>query len=396
MADPLELRYADILGESSMRVLHITNWYPHAQDPLGCLFVKRHIDALRISGEHDVWQVCVRHTRRWGWRSKPLHADREFRLDGPFRSYWLIEQLSFLLLLWAWITRDRSRTYDLVNIVIAYPNATRITLLRRLFGVPVTLTEHWTAYHFSFRATGRGLDRIRNIFRHGVPVVVVSRSLAADIERFSGGHEIPFHIVDNVVDERFSHTASAMMEPGRFFAIGGLRPPKRMDVLLEAIARARAAGFPASLRIAGIGEQLHALRAQAHALGIADHVAFLGEVDAQHVATELRAAHALLHASEHETYSVVCAEALCCGTPVVASAVGPVPTFVNTGNGALVDSNAAELWAHTITTEWDRLLAIDRASIATTMRERTSAVNVGRAFNGILRSIVERSASRAR
>lgn len=373
-----------------MRVLHITSWYPHRHDALECLFVPRQVEALRRLGEHDVWHITARHAPYWRWSGWPLRADRELRLHAPIPWWYVIERLSFVFILWAWLTRDRSRKYDLVNFIVAYPNAVSIRWLHRLFGVPVSITEHWTAYHFSFRSQARGLDRIRRIFHHRVPVIVVSQVLADDIARFSGARDIPFHIVDNVVEpEHFHRDPAVPTEPGRFFAIFGLRPPKRPEVLIEAVGLLRAQGRLARLRIAGYGpmkEELERLIAQRDLTGT---VELLGGIDAGAAADEMRRAHALLHATDHETYSVVCAEALCCGTPVIASAVGPVPTFVGEANGALVDRNDAATWAATIAAQWDRLLRVDRDAVAGGMRERTRPETVGRRFDAILRSIID-------
>jgi glycosyltransferase involved in cell wall biosynthesis len=310
-------------------------------------------------------------------------------LHAPIRWWYVIERISFLLIVWAWLTRDRSRRYDLVNFIVAYPNATSVRWLRWMFGVPVTITEHWTAYHFSFRSNAKGLDRIRRIFHHRVPVIVVSQVLADDIARFSGARDIPFHIVDNVVDpEVFHRDPEVTPEPGRFFAIFGLRPPKRPEVLIEAMARLRAQGRKVKLRIAGYGPMKEELERLITQLGLEGTVELLGGVDAPTAATEMQKAHALLHATDHETYSVVCAEALCCGTPVIASAVGPLPTYVGDRNGALVERNDAATWASTIAGEWDRSLGLDRGAVSEHMRDRTHPRSVGRRFEAILRSIL--------
>jgi hypothetical protein len=47
-----------------------------------------------------------------------------------------------------------------------------------------------------------------------------------------------------------------------------------------------------------------------------------------------------------------------------------------------------DAWVAVIGANWDRLLAMDRAVVATGMRERTQAPTVGRAYDAILRSVI--------
>jgi glycosyltransferase involved in cell wall biosynthesis len=84
---------------------------------------------------------------------------------------------------------------------------------------------------------------------------------------------------------------------------------------------------------------------------------------------------------------VVCAEALCCGTPVIASRVGGIPSFVNEGNGELVDANDAGTWAATIERSAVRIAAMDRGTIAREAGARFEASRVGAQLDAILRHV---------
>lgn len=381
-----------------MRHLHITNWYPSAREPWAAPFIERQVKALRTQGEHDLWHVQVVHGPRWRLIRKPgtttaSPPDRTFLLVAPVRRWYIIEWLTFLLIAWAWITRPRGRHYASVDLIIAYPSGVRITWLKRLFRRPVVFTEHWSAYHFDFHGASKGVDRARRIFTHGVPVVCVSQALADDIRTFARVPSLETPIIDNVVDvERFAPADGTAFEEGRFFAVSLWRRPKRPEVMVEALALLRRQGRPARLRLAGDGPELEPMRALIARLGLDAHVDLLGRLAPERIADEMRRAHALWHCSDYETFSVVCAEALCCGTPVITSRVGGIPGFVDADNGTLVEANDPEVWARSVDAAWDIVRYMDRPAIAARMRDRFCERTVGRRFQAVLDEVATHTA----
>lgn len=372
-------------------VLHIALWYPNKNVPQEAPFVERHVRALEPHAHGTVWHIDVRHADRWHLLRESTVADRTLVLFCPVKRWLLIEWMASLLIIWAWVTRDRRVPIDLVNFHVAYPNCAWIRTLRALMRRPMVITEHYSAYHFKFHGTGEGMRRIKRIFQAGVPVIAVSRALAEDIRTFVGPPEPRFFTVDNAVDtELFKPDAGIAPEPGRFFALAGWRKPKRPDVLIEALARLRAQGMNARLRLGGEGPMDADIRERIRSLGLQDHVDLLGLLAPEAVALEMQRAHAFLHASDYETYSAVCAEALCCGTFTIASNVGGIPEFLSWKSGHLVEHNDPQEWAQVIKNEWERALTADRISIAQPMAERCDARAVGRRYFGILQQIVAR------
>lgn len=372
-----------------LRVLHIAGWYPNVHGPHETPFIPRHIEATRPWCTNTVWHIEVRPGDRWRFTRKNLGADRTYLLETGTKSYLLLEWLATFLIIWAWITRDRSEGHDLVNFHIAYPNCTHSGLLRKVMRLPFVITEHWSAYHTKFNAAKKGTHRIKRIFHQGDRVIVVSEALANDVAGFVGPPRPDLHVVDNAIDpNEFHPLPGTKIQEGIFFTIAGWRVPKRPDVLLEAVAVLRDEGKSIRLRIAGNGPKMPAMLEQIEALGLKDHVDLLGILDAQAVASEVRGAHALVHCSDYETYSAVCAEALCCGTPVVASRVGGIPEFLTSDLGFLVNTNTAADWADTLRSAWKPLLEMDRGLISEKMSARANKDSVGRAYVAVLRKAI--------
>ncbi|MCC6576304.1 MAG: glycosyltransferase [Flavobacteriales bacterium] len=370
-----------------MHVLHIVGWYPNHLKPFETPFIERHVRALDPLCTNTVWHIDVRQGRRWGLHRRSLRADRTLVLTTPLRRWLLLEWLATALVLWAWATRPRSMRCDVIDFHIPYPNCARLDLLRRVMRRPMVITEHWSIYRLGLKSGARGLDRIRRIFHQGVPLIVVSRALADDILDFAGPPHPPVHQVANAVDTALFSPDGSAREPGRFFAIATWRYPKRPVLLVETIALLRARGRDARLRIAGGGDELPAIREAIVRSGMQDHVTLIGQAAPEAAAAEMRRAHALLHASDYETFSAVCTEALCCGTPVVASHVGGIREYLTPALGTPVARNSAEEWAGAIDRDWDRLLALRPEALAEAIRPLVDARLVAERYVAALRTV---------
>lgn len=370
-----------------MHVLHIVGWYPNHLKPFETPFIERHVRALDPLCTNTVWQLDVRQGDRWSLHRRSLKADRTLIISTPMRRWLLVEWMATVLILWAWLTRDRRRRIDVINFHIAYPNCARLGLLRRVMRRPMVITEHWSIYRLGFKSGAKGLDRIRRIFHLGVPLITVSRALADDILTFAGPPHPPVHLVANAVDTRLFSPDGGRREPGRFFALATWRHPKRPVLLVEAIALLRARGRDARLCIAGGGTELPAVEEAIVRTGMREHVTLIGQATPEAAAEEMRRAHALLHASDYETFSAVCAEALCCGTPVVASHVGGIREYLTPALGIPMSENNPEAWASAIDRDWDRLLALDRSALATSINPLVDAHLVAGRYLTVLRSV---------
>ncbi|HET8594158.1 MAG TPA: D-inositol-3-phosphate glycosyltransferase [Intrasporangium sp.] len=138
--------------------------------------------------------------------------------------------------------------------------------------------------------------------------------------------------------------------------VGRIQPLKAPDVLLRAVHRLVAAdpGRRRTLHVAVLGgpsgsglSHPHQLEDLAVELGIGDLVHFVKPVPRPVLADWYRAADLVCMPSHSESFGLVAIEAEACGTPVVAAAVGGLPTAVGDG-GVLVPTHEPGHWADTI------------------------------------------------
>jgi D-inositol-3-phosphate glycosyltransferase len=133
--------------------------------------------------------------------------------------------------------------------------------------------------------------------------------------------------------------------------VGRIQPLKAPDVLLRAAAALPRDIGPVEIVVLGApsGSGLATptwLSGLAEHLDIAGRVRFVPPVDRSTVADYYRAADLTVVPSYNESFGLVALESQACGTPVVAAAVGGLPTAVADGvSGVLVDGHDPEQWA---------------------------------------------------
>jgi glycosyltransferase involved in cell wall biosynthesis len=107
--------------------------------------------------------------------------------------------------------------------------------------------------------------------------------------------------------------------------VGQLIPMKGVDVLLRALARFPSEGHP-RLKLAYHNAELEPdMRALARELGLEGSVELCGALSPEALSEAYAGADLLVHPSHAEALPSVITEAMLCGLPVVASAVGGIP-----------------------------------------------------------------------
>lgn len=122
--------------------------------------------------------------------------------------------------------------------------------------------------------------------------------------------------------------------PVRIVGVGYLLPAKRWDRLLVATLELKRRGFNCPIQIAGDGPLLGALEQQAHNLGVADRVTFLGHVD--DIPRLVAHATFLVHTADNEGCPNAVMEAMACGRAVAATDAGDIPSLIEDGTTGFV------------------------------------------------------------
>jgi len=155
----------------------------------------------------------------------------------------------------------------------------------------------------------------------GVPMEVISRSTADDFVARGLPRE-RMHVVYVGIDlARYAPAADEGPEEApTLLALGRIRKYKRLDLVVDAVARLARERHPRlRLVIAGSGNHEPALREHVRRTGAAELVTFAGRVSEEEKVRLYRRAWALVMTSPKEGWGLTCLEAEACGTPVIAS-----------------------------------------------------------------------------
>jgi glycosyltransferase involved in cell wall biosynthesis len=145
------------------------------------------------------------------------------------------------------------------------------------------------------------------------------------------------------------------------------------------------------LRIGGFGPQEKQIINYIEQKDLGKSVEYIGALKPKEIAEEMNKAMAFLHCSKYETFSVVCAEALSCGTPVIASAVGGVTEIVEESSGILVQDNTKADWIKALSSFINSSDSYNSKSISEKTAKRFSERKVGKNYMSVITDTLDQS-----
>lgn len=257
--------------------------------------------------------------------------------------------LSFSSYALRWLAAHRGE----IQVVHSHEMLSPLTIgltARRLLGMALVVNPHRGGYLgdvYKLRTRRRFSGRLRLAMarRDGDAFISVSKEISAELESVGVArqkiHFIPYALdtavyrpLDSAGRERLRLELD--LEPGIWACFAGrLVPEKGLDGLLRAWAEGLADMPKVRLLIVGDGEERPGLEALAARLGLENRVRFSGAVPES--LPYLQASDLYVQPSFTEGLPIAVLEAMACGLPAVASAVGGVTDLLRDGqNGLLV------------------------------------------------------------
>lgn len=327
-------------------VLVFTSVFPNAAEPRRGLFVRERM--FRVARRLPLavvapvpWFPLQGLIRLWRPSFRPLPERRELQsgvevlhprfLSVPGLFKWA-DGLAMALSCLPTLRRLRKGfDFGVIDSHFAYPDGYAATLLGRWLGKPVTITLRGTEVSLSRFPWRRRL--MLTAVRRADRVFSVADSLGDHLRRL-GAHKDILRIGNGVDAERFfpepkdvARGRLAIPDGARVLvSVGALCERKGFHRVIEVLPALRRR-FPGLifLIVGGAspeGDWSGRLRAQVGALSLEETVRFLGPVAPEDLRWPLSAADVFVLATRNEGWANVFLEAMACGLPVVATAVG--------------------------------------------------------------------------
>ncbi len=316
---------------STKKVLHLTRWYPNSEEPLLGIFVQKHIHSLQHKYQNKA--ISIYQTNKI---KSPIYRSENIVNNTKEVIYYhkkgFYNKLKVVLQVW-----KESKQYqpDIIHSHIMGWPSTLAYFLSIFYKYPFLITEHWTGYrrnkYFKLSYISKILRKISG--KKAKKIFVVSKFLKSDMEKC--GIEANYIEIGNVVDGKSIETEKN--KKFSFVVAGDLiQETKNIKGVLEAFS-VILKDNNIQLDIIGDGKDLNNYKKQTMLLNIQDHVFFHGNQSNEYVFKILSKSHALILNSYFETFSIICAEALLCGIPVIATKCGGPESFLSKETGIIIE-----------------------------------------------------------
>ena len=342
-----------------MRILAISHLFPNLKETRYGIFVARQLSEIRRLGAEitvivpRVWcPGLLMHFDKWKNQDHKCPLCRfegietfsipYLRLPGNFYNRWS-GLAAYRAMRDKALELHKSKKFDVIYATDFFPDGdAAVRLARHLkipaaclcIGVDVNITANSSKIiNRHFEKTAKALDG----------TLACGHSVSDGIKAVTGKNPL---CVYGVVDlEEFSPAPNKIparkeldLPPDKTIALYAGYFTKRKGVyeLLEAIYRVQQKHPDILLIMCGTGPEEKTLRRLIHEKGIEHKIHMTGEVEPEQMSKWMQASDLFVLASHTEGMPNVIMEAMACGLPVVATAVGGLPSAVGDCNGALL------------------------------------------------------------
>jgi glycosyltransferase involved in cell wall biosynthesis len=366
---------------SDNQVLIISFWNPTAQYPQQGIFIQEQAAAVCSLRENVIFlQINVLSSDNWLLKKTtedvPFFKNKKIVINLYSRlwKFWYVNPWALSRIIYRFIKRRGDEIIpSVIHANVISPCGIVGYLLAKRMGAKLLISEHWSKAekllkHPLYRRVAL------KAYHSSFAVICVSEFLTRRISDATGHKNLV--TIPNIIDtDIFTYMPKPALGdvPFRMLCVASWRLPKRLDLIFEALS-SFAAEIPGDieLTVVGTGEQAETFKNRITPPNL--KVRWAGSLDRQAIAILLQSSSLFLHASDIETFSIVTAEALATGTPVLASRTGALPELINEQNGILAE-NTLEGWVEGIREIITK--QFDYQAIAFQIQKKYSSLSIG-------------------
>ncbi|MES2396891.1 MAG: glycosyltransferase [Bacteroidota bacterium] len=352
----MQNNFSTVLNETESpiryNILFLTKWYPNKFDPQLGVFVKKHAKAVSDLCNVNVLYVCADEYATTTYET--ILSDPEgfteiivyYKKDNsilksiinPFR-YIKANRIGI---------REVQKTLgviDLIHVNVLNRPGLIALLINKLKGIPFIITEHWTGYVSGKYEKSSVLKKwfTKLIINNASAVTTVSESLKKKMQELGlhANYVIVSNIIENIdvpvpsINSTNEHTPAKI----KILTVADLVDfHKNISGIIKAIASISKQNSTIEYHVIGDGPDKQMLSSLADSLqGATKFIFFHGRQANEYVYDFLKQVDFVIINSNFETFSVVAAEALVNGKPVISTICGGPEEFITPDFGILIE-----------------------------------------------------------
>ena len=384
-----------------MKVLFLSAWYPHRYDVMSGLFVRKHAEAVsRFADVCVLYLFADENVRQFDIVEQTTNSVREVYVYYPFTNKSILRPLTkaigYVRAFWRGfaVVRQKFGLPDVVQANVLTRSGVLAHRLKRKFGIPYIIVEHWSRYlpqNFNYKGFARKILTKRSV-ANAFCVLAVSGKLREAMRGF-GLVNHNFQLIDNVVDD-FFFAARKNIDSERKFRFLHVscfdERPKNVKGILRAVKELLRQRSDFEMVLVGVGQDWQAAVDYAKELGLGDSIVqFVGEQTPIDVCSYFAESDAFVMFSNYENAPVVISESLATGTPVISTNVGGIPDMVSEQCGILINPGDEAALCEKMSWMIDNAKTFDGAEIRR-MAQRFTYDNVGKRLFDIYSAAVKK------
>jgi glycosyltransferase involved in cell wall biosynthesis len=376
-----------------MKVLWLCSWYPNSFSPYDGDFIQRHAKAVAAYTPIDVFYISQ--------SGETVNVDKDNLIESEegnpkeklifFRFMktglrWIDKLIYNILYFRAY--KKTIKKYisnegvpDIVHVHVPMKAGMIAMWMRRKWKISYIVSEQSSMYSKAatdsfFKKNSWHRHNVKKIFRNADAVTNVSSAVGETLKVL---FDLPaVRVIHNTVNTGFFYYRKMTSSKFRFIHVSGLNHQKNIEGILSAIRRLSELRKDFEVVIAGPGKM--ALLKMIDDLKLNSIVFCTGEISYQEVAIQMQKASAFIMFSRHENFPCVMIEALCCGLPVIGTAVGGVAEAIDENNGMIVSSENEDELLSAMNTMMNEYQKYNREKISFDAQQKYSYSAIGKQF----------------
>lgn len=323
-------------------ILHLASWYPGKNQDFTATFIRDQIHALSEI-KKSVLITIIEEKNRTNIEFEENNYPNliEIIVYIPLKGLFL-RWVFYFYYYWKNIKRILSRfgKPEVVHVHVAYKASALAVFLSLCYDIPFLITEHFSVFQPSSTQKNKPfiLWYSKLLSQKAKKIIAVSHSLRNNLMLygFKNVYVVPNPVNTNI----FTYKAIAPQRTKRFLHVSNLKESqKNVKGILEAFEKVYGKYVDSELKIIS-SDSNELIKLQQFVSKRYSHLPIIFSQGISHLelADEMNRAFALVMFSNFETFSLVVAEALCCGLPCVASKCGGPEELINESNGIIVQN----------------------------------------------------------